>query len=171
MNKKFVAFFLLGLIVVTLIPSCASTPKPTPVALSDPFTMEITSEDGAQISWEGYTEGFYPGVTLTTPLGVKNNTEGPWFGKVCISLLEPRPSDVVLPLAEREFTLAPGEGFEDRVTLQLPDDLPAGIYALTMVVQQPAGPAVSVTPIQVGEGGEPRPADAWPTEAALGACQ
>lgn len=171
MNKNLIVFLLLGMLITTVISSCTPKPGPTAIVLEDPFTIEITSEDGAQVSWEGFTKGFYPGVTVTTPLDVKNNTDESWPGKVCIFLLEPSSSGHVLPLAEREFTLTPGEGFEEPVTLQLPRNLPSGTYALTLVVKQPAGPGVSVTPIRVGEGGGPYPADAWPTEAALQACQ
>jgi hypothetical protein len=79
---------------------------------------------------------------------------------------------VALPLAEREFTLASGEGFKDTVNFTLPTEHPPGIYGLTLVLQRPTGPSVSVTPIQIiGEGGEQRPADAWPTEVALELCQ
>lgn len=175
-NKKATLFILLVVVTTNLVASCSIEAEPAPVAVRHPFDMEITSEDGSLVTWEGYTNGYFPGESETTRLSVKNGTDQPWFGRICLSLLEPRPSDVVLPLEEREFTLASGDGFQDIVSFQFPAELPAGDYGLTMVIQQPAGPVVAVTSIQVGEGGEPEsnqlpPAVTWPSEATMQACQ
>jgi hypothetical protein len=175
-NQKATLFILLVVVTTSLVASCGTEAEPVPVAVRHPFDMEITSEDGSLVTWDGYTDGYFPGETETTRLGVKNGTDQPWFGRICLSLLEPRPSDVVLPLEEREFTLAPGDGFQDIVSFQFPADLPVGRYGLTMVIHQPAGPVVAVTSIQIEEGGEPEinrlpPAGTWPSEAALQACQ
>lgn len=176
-HQKATLFILLVVVTTSLVASCSSIEAaPVPVAVRHPFDMEIASEDGSLVTWEGYTNGYFPGEMETTRLNVKNGTDQPWFGRICLSLLEPRPSDVVLPLEEREFTLAPGDGFQDIVSFQFPADLLAGNYGLTMVIQQPAGPVVAVTSIQVEEGGEPGsnrlpPAGTWPSDAAMQACQ
>jgi hypothetical protein len=171
MKKGWFLSILLCFVLAGLVVGCNSNAEATPVAWRDPFRLNVTSEDGYQVTWEGYTEGYDPGVSEPMKLAIQNQSVKPWFGQICISLLEPRPSGVVLPLAEREFTLASGEGFEDTVNFEFPVDLPPGVYGLTLVMQRPAGPMVDVVPIQVGEGGEQRPTDAWPTEVAIEACQ
>lgn len=171
MKKGFNLFIAIIFIMVIVFTACSPLTEPTAVSRRNPFSLEIKGEDGMLVTWEGYRDGYQPGVTESTRLAVQNNSDQPWFGRICISLLEPRPSDVVLPLAERDFTLAPGEGFEDTVNFKLPPEHTPGNYGLTLVVQRPTGPSVSVTPIQIGSGGEQLPTDAWPTEVALEACQ
>lgn len=176
LDQKATTFILLLAVTTSLVAACGIETGPVPVAVRHPFDMEITSENGSHVTWEGYTDGYLPGETETARLSVMNGTDRPWLGRICISLLEGRPSGVVLPLKEREFSLAPGNGFQDTVSFQFPADLPAGKYGLTMVIHQPAGPVVTVTTIQVEGSGEPEanrlpPAGTWPSEAALEACQ
>ena len=171
MEKRWFMSILFCYIFLGFVTGCNSNPEPTHVGWRDPFQLNVTSEDGYLVTWEWYTRGYDPGVMEPMKFNVQNQSDQPWFGQICISLLEPRPSDVVLPLEEREFTLATGEGFEDTVNFEFPVDLPPGVYGLTLVVLRPAGPIVDVVPIQVGEGGEQRPTDAWPMEAALEACR
>jgi hypothetical protein len=63
--------------------------------------MEITGEDGIQVTWEGYTDGYEPGVMEPTCFALQNNSDQLWFGRICILLLMPNPSGVVLPLGEK----------------------------------------------------------------------
>jgi hypothetical protein len=126
--------------------------------------------DGAEVSWQGYTDGYQPGTAETMHLTINNSTGQIWDGRFCMQLLEPVPSSVVIPLAEQEFSLAPDGGSTQDVRVELPTDLALGIHGLALVVHEPGGPIVDVIPVQVGEGeNEPFQGD-WPTETALGAC-
>ena len=135
-----------------------------------PFALDIAGENGTLIHWQAPAGGYQPGATESMRLGISNNTDQPWHGRLCVQLLEPDPSPAVRPLLERTFSLEPGLGFEDTLSVALPADLPPGTYGLALVVHRPAGPAVDVVSIQVGEGSQERPVDPWSTEAALRAC-
>ena len=170
-KKSYIVFILFGFLVICAFAACSPNAEPTPVAGRHPFRMEITGEDGIQVTWEGYTDGYEPGVMEPTRFAIQNNSDQLWFGRICILLLMPNPSEVMLPLGEIEFTLAPGEGFDDIINFVLPSDYPSGTYGLTLVVKRPTGPTVNVTPIQVGKAGEAWSTDPWLSEAASDACQ
>lgn len=85
-------------------------------------------------------------------------------------LLEPRPSSVVIPLAEQEFSVKSDGAFSQDVRIELPADLTPGIHGLAVVVHEPPGPIVNVIPVQVGESGSEPFQGNWPTEAALDTC-
>ncbi|MGC9334650.1 MAG: hypothetical protein ACP5JJ_10910, partial [Anaerolineae bacterium] len=169
MAKKQLVSALCALALLVLLVACSDQSTPD-VAERHPFSLDIGGGDGAEVSWDGYTDGYRPGTTETMQLAVRNNTGQPWEGRLCMQLLEPQPSSVVIPLSEQEFDLESGGGFTRDILVDLPADLSAGTYGLALVVHKPAGPIVSVIPVHVGEGqGEPFQGE-WPTEAALEAC-
>jgi len=170
-TRKGIQSLWVALAVLALLAACAPPAGPTPdVTERHPFRVDIGGEDGAKVSWEGYTKGYLPGSNETFHLAVQNNTKGPWEGRVCMQLLEPAPSQVVMLLAEQDFDLEPGGGFARDVTVDLPAELTPGTYGLSLVVHQPTGPVVDVIPVWVGEG-EPEPFQGeWPTRAALEMC-
>ncbi|MBN1135617.1 MAG: hypothetical protein JXM73_03485 [Anaerolineae bacterium] len=171
MSKKHLVYALCACTLLGLLAACVQADHSTPdVAERHPFSLDIAGEDGAEVSWTGYTDGYRPGTTETMRLAIRNNTDQPWNGRLCVQLLEPQPSSVVIPLAEQEFDLESGGGRERDVRVDLPANLPSGIYGLALVVHKPAGPVVDVIPVQVG-GGEREPFQGeWPMEAALEAC-
>jgi hypothetical protein len=171
MGKKRFACALCVVTLLSLLAGCAQTDDSKPeVAVRHPFRLDITSGDGAEVSWEGHTDGYYPGTVETMHLAVRNYTDQPWDSRLCVQLLESQPSSVVIPLVEQEIDLEPDLGFARDVQVELPDDLPPGIYGLARVVHKPTGPIVDVIPVQVG-GGEREPFQGeWPMAAALEAC-
>jgi hypothetical protein len=171
MYKKQYLHVLLAVVALSLLAACGSADVPEPESAErNPFSLQTVSEDGAEVRWEAYANGYQPGASETMDFGVRNNTDQAWHGRLCVQLLEPAPSLVVYSLAERAIDLEPGVGFEDELGIIIPDELPPGTYGLALVIHRPAGPAVSVTSIQVGDGGVEPPEDAWPTDAALRAC-
>jgi len=171
MTKKRFIYVLCTLSILNLLAACAPAVGPTPdEAARHPFSLHIAGEDGAEVTWESYTEGFLPGTTETVHLAVQNNTGQHWKGRLCVQLLEPLPSSVVIPLTQQEFSLESGGGFARDVSVDLPADLAAGTYGLALVVHQPTGPVVDVVPVQVGEGKREPFQGEWPTKAALEAC-
>jgi hypothetical protein len=162
---------LCALVVLSLVAGCTPADNSTPVVPErHPFRLNTGSEDGAEVSLEGYADGHVPGTAETMRLAVKNNTDQFWAGRLCLQLLEPLPSSVVIPLAEQQIDLQPGAGSERDVRVDLPADLSPGVYGLALVVHKPAGPIVSVTTTQVGGDGQVPFHGQWPTEAALEAC-
>lgn len=103
-------------------------------------------------------------------VAVQNNTDQHWDGRLCVQLLEPLPSSVVISLTQQDFSLEMGGGFARDVSVELPADLVAGTYGLALAVHQPTGPVVDVVSIRVGEGTREPFQGEWPTEAALEAC-
>ena len=61
-------------------------------------------------------------------------------------------------------------GFDDTQRVVISVDLLPGTYGLALVVHRPAGPAVDIVPIHVGDSSEGQPTNPWPTEAALRSC-
>jgi hypothetical protein len=169
-RKQFVhivcVFALLGLLA-----ACVQSDSTTPASEGrHPFRVDMAGGDGAEVSWQGYADGYQPGTAETMHLTINNSTGLAWDGCFCVQLLEPVPSSVVIPLAEQEFSLEPDGGFSQDVQVELPADLPLGSHGLALVVHEPGGPIVDVIPVQVGEGeNEPFRGD-WPTETALEAC-
>ena len=171
MSRKSIIYLGFAWVILSLLAACAPVMAPTPGAPQrHPFSLNIAGEDGISVSWEGYPDGYRPGTSETTHLVARNETDRPWRGHLCVQLLRPEPSPRVFPIASRDFDLEPGTGFEDAIRFELPADLTAGVYGLALVVHKPTGPIVDVIAIQVGDGGEGRPRDAWPTEMALEAC-
>jgi len=171
MAKRYSLHLLCALSILSLLAACTPTFGPTPdKAARHPFSLHIAGEDGAEVTWESYSEGFQSGTTETMHLAVRNNTDGNWDGRLCVQLLEPLPSSVVIPLTQQDFSLETGGGFARDVSVDLPADLAAGTYGLALVVHQPTGPIVDVIPVQVGEGTREPFQGEWPTKAALEAC-
>ncbi|MBC7334652.1 MAG: VCBS repeat-containing protein [Clostridia bacterium] len=171
MTKKRFIYVLWTLSILSLLAACVPAVEPTPdEAARQPFSLHIAGEDGAEVTWESYTEGFLPGTTETMHLAAQNNTDQHWDGRLCVQLLEPVPSSVVISLTQQDFSLESGGGFARDVSVDLPADLVAGTYGLALVVHQPTGPVVDVIPVQVGEGTREPFQGEWPTEAALAAC-
>jgi len=136
------------------------------------FSLDIMSGNGAEVSWEGYTDEYRPGTSETMHLAVKNSTDKPWAGRLCFQLLEPQPSSVVMPLANQEFNLQWGDGLAQEVHLNLPADLSPGIYGLSLVIHTSTGPIAEVIPIWVGDEGKREPFQGeWPMGPALEACR
>jgi len=171
MIKKHLVCALCVFTILSLLTGCGQINDSLPdVAERQPFRLDNMGEDGTQVSWEGYTDGYRSGSKETMHLAAQNNTDQPWDGRLCVQLLEPRPSSEVFPLTDLEFNLEPGCGFDRDVTVDLPTELSSGTYGLALVVHQPSGPIVDVIPVQVGEGDRVPFQGEWPTEAALEAC-
>lgn len=182
MNGKYIAFLpfqglgktilLLVIPVFTLLSACGPTKSPTlDAATRHPFSLVIGVEDGAQVSLGGYTVVYRPETSESLQIDVRNNTERPWNGRLCVQLLKPFPAGVVVPLIEKDFTLDSGEGFDHSLGMNLPANLLPGTYGLAFVVYKPVGPVVDVIFIQVGEGdGDGQPMVNWPVNSALEAC-
>jgi hypothetical protein len=171
MLRKHVVHILCAFTLLGLLAACAQNDSSTSdLGGRHSFSVDMTSADGARVSWQGHTDGYRPGTAETMRLAVNNNTDRAWNGRFCVQLLEPMPSSVAIPLAEQEFSLESDGGFTQDVRVELPADLTLGIHGLALVVHEPTGPIVEVIPVQVGEGeGVPFQGD-WPTEAALDTC-
>jgi len=135
-----------------------------------PFSLNIVSGEGAEVRWEGNSDGYRPDTTETMHLVARNNTRQSWDGRICVQLLEPRPSAVINALAQQDFVLEPAGGFTQDVVVDLPQQLQPGSYGLALVVQTPTGPLMEVIVVRVGEGAREPFRGEWPTEAALAAC-
>ena len=171
MDKKQFLNVLFAFAVLILLAACGSADLATAEpAERNPFSLQTASEDGAKVGWEANANGYQPGASDTMDISIRNNTDQAWQGRLCVQLLERVPSQAVYPLAERAIDLESGVGFEDELSVVIPDELAPGTYGLALVIHRPAGPAVSVTSIQVGDGGVEPTEDAWPTDAALQAC-
>lgn len=166
MTKKHICCAWCAFVLVSLLTACGPAAGPD----RHPFSLHIAGGDGAEVTWESYTEDFRPGTMETMHLAVQNNTDQHWDGRLCVQLLEPRPSSEVFPLTQLEFDLEPGGGFSRDVSVDLPAELSSGTYGLALVVHQPSGPIVDVIPVQVGEGEREPFQGEWPTEAALAVC-
>jgi len=157
--------------VLSLLAACPQTDNATPnVAEHSPFSLDIQGGDGTTVSLDGYSDGYQAGKTETMRLAVKNNTGQPWNGRVCVQMLEPVPSIVVISLAQEEFDLPSGSGFERDIAGDLPADLSSGTYGLALVIHTPTGPATSVTSVHVGDGQRQPFHGEWPWTVAVEAC-
>jgi hypothetical protein len=171
MRRNTFVYALCSLVLLSLLAACGQTDEPTPgSAARNRFDLDMSRPDEAHVTWEGYTDGYQPGSTDTMRLAIDNKADQPWDGRFCVQLLEPKPSSVVIPLAEQEFNLESGSGFARDVQVDLPADLAPGIHGLALVVHEPSGPIVDVTTVQVGRGEREPFQGEWPTEAALEAC-
>ena len=171
MNKSFIVFILFGFSVICALYSCSPNAESMSVVQRHPFRMEIMREDGLQVTWEGYTDGYEPGISEHTRVAIQNNSNLRWVGRICSLLFIPNSSGKMLHLGRRKFSLTPGEGLDETIKFGLPSNFPPGTYGLTLVVQRPTGPTVNVTPIQIGKTGQAWYDDPWFSEASLDACQ
>lgn len=171
MEKKRLALALCAVTLLSLLAACMQPDDSKPEEVErHPFWVDIVGGDGAEVSWGGYTDGYYPGAMEIIHLAARNNTGQPWDGRLCLQLLEPQPSSVVILLSEQEIDLQPEHGYAQDLRVGMPDDLRSGIYGLALVVHQPSGPMVDVIPVQVGAGEREPFQGEWPTAAALEAC-
>jgi len=137
----------------------------------EPFSARAESEDGAIVSWSGYTEGYEPGAEAEFDITIKNETDRVWEGRYCLQLLDRQLPEVIATLEQRAFTLEPGVGFSDTITIRFPEGLDDGAYGLSLAVRRPGGPMVDLVPIQIGETDEVRRATTQQDmDASLEAC-
>ena len=160
--------------LILLVTNCGAGTDvaPTPMAETrEPFAATRESEDGAIVGWSGYTEGYEPGAEESFDITIRNETEDSWEGRFCLQLLDGQMPQVITTLEQRPFTLEPGVGFSDQITVRFPDDLSEGAYGLSLAVHRSAGPMVDLVPIQVGEVDEIRRATTQrDMDASLDAC-
>lgn len=164
---------LVVIALLGLLGACAQGEAPTPTpapAARHPFRVDVRGEDGTVVTLDAHSDGYRPGSTDRAQLAVVNTMDQPWNGRVCLQMLEPSPSTVIIPLAEEAFELMPGNGLNRDVQFDVPAGLARGTYGLALVIHTPNGPSTSVTTVHVGEG-EPAPfAGEWPWAAAVMAC-
>ena len=171
MSRKLKLFTLCAVALLVLLTACGQRSSQTRgTAERNPFSVTVVGESGTRVSLDAYSDGYRPGTTDTFQLAVQNGTQQVWTGNVCLQLLEPSPSDVVLPLGSEEFDLQPGSGYGRDLEVGLPADLAPGTYGLALVVNGPAGPSASVTTVYVGQGQRAPFHGDWPTDTALAAC-
>jgi len=172
MHRKHLTVWLCAVALVASLAACGrADADAVDVAERTPFDIEVVGEDGTSASLEAYSDGYRPGTTDTLRLGVRNGTDGPWPGCVCVQLLSPEPDGTVTPLAEEAFDLPSGGGWQREIEVQLPADLEPGTYGLALVIQSPTGPSTSVTTVHVGEDRDTPFTGDWPTRAALQAAE
>jgi hypothetical protein len=171
MPGKHLVHLLCTFTLLGLLAACAQNGSSTATSGGrHPFRVDMAGRDGAEVSWQGDTDGYQPGTEETMHLAINNSTGQAWNGRFCVQLLEPAPTSVVILLAEQEFSLKSDGGFSQDVRVELPADLTLGIHGLALVIHEPNGPIVDVIPVQVGEGEREPFQGEWPTEAALDAC-
>ena len=174
-ETRFVGWIILLLTVMALLTAGCGTiagesPTPTPEA-REPFSARRESGEGAIVAWGGYTEGYVPGAEEAFDVTIQNETGQLWHGRYCLQLLDQELPQVIATLEQREFTLEPGVGFSDVITVRLPEDLDAGAYGLSLAVRRSGGPMVDLVPIQVGETDQERRLTTQrDMDAALEAC-
>lgn len=127
-------------------------------------------ESETQTSLDACLGAFDPGTKSTVHLTVENNADRALEGNLCVQLLAPAPSDVVVPLANESISLQADSRDELEVEVQLPADLAPGTWGLALVVNTPAGPSTGVMAVHVGQGQAETAGTGWSMEAALAAC-
>jgi len=158
------------LLLVTALFAAGCAPQ-TPAEARESFSARAESEDGAIVAWSGYTDGYEPTAEAEFDIAITNETERAWRGRFCLQLLDRQLPQVIVTLEQRPFTLEPGVGFSDTITVQLPEDLDEGAYGLSLAVRRPGGPLVDLVPIQIGAANETRrPTTQRDMDAALEAC-
>jgi len=149
----------------------STDPQPPARVEREPFSARTETGGGAVVAWSGYADGYLPGGEEEIEITIQNQTDESWEGRFCLQLMAGRSSMIVSSLEQREFTLQPGTGFSDTITIQLPEALDDGAYGLTLAVRKPGNPLVDLVPIQVGNTEEERdPTTQQDMEAALAAC-
>jgi hypothetical protein len=160
--------------IVLLVTNCGPGTDATQTPLTqtrEPFTARRESADGAIVDWGGYTEGYKPGGEEEFNITIRNETEETWQGRFCLQLLDRQMPQVITTLEQRPFTLEPGVGFSDQITVRFPDDLSEGAYGLSLAVRRDGDSMVDLVPVQVGESDEVRRATTQrDMDASLAAC-
>lgn len=135
------------------------------------FTTHRETADGAQVSLSGFTDGYQPGDIASFDVTIDNGTGEIWEGRYCLELLAPDSHKVLAILEQRPFTLEPGVGFSEVITVQLPTALQTGVYGLSFPVRKTEHAMVDVVDIHIGEAVKPRRASTQhDMDAALAAC-
>jgi len=164
---------LLLTITVLLVAGCGPADGPqTPTGEArERFSARRESEDGAIVAWSGYTEGYEPGAEEAFDITIKNETAQAWHGRYCLQLLDSQLARVNATLEQRSFTLEPGVGFSDTITVRFPEGMGEGAYGLSLAVRRSDRPMVDLVPIQIGEADQVRrPATQRDMDASLEAC-
>ncbi len=172
---KPVSWTALLLLITALLAAGCGTPRSVPQtpaeSARDSFSARAESEDGAIVAWSGYTDGYEPAAEAKFDIAMTNETERTWRGRFCLQLLDRQLPQVIATLEQRPFTLEPGVGFSDTITVQFPEGLDEGAYGLSLAVRRPGGPLVDLVPIQIGETDETRrPTTQRDMDASLEAC-
>jgi hypothetical protein len=174
-KTKFIGWTLLLLTITALLAAGCGAPTSGPQTptreVREPFSARREGEDGTIVAWSGYTEGYEPGAEAEFDVTIKNETDQTWRGRFCLQLLDRQLPQVIATLEQRPFTLEPGVGFSDTITVRFPEGLGEGAYGLSLAVRRAGGPMVDLVPIRIGEAGEVRrPTTQQDVDAALEAC-
>lgn len=174
-RTKFIGWTVVLLTVTALLAAGCGAPTGGPQTPTgearQPFSARRESEDGAIVAWSGYTEGYAPGAEEAFDVTIKNETGEIWRGRYCLQLLDRQAPTVIATLEQRAFTLEPGVGFSDTISVRFPEGLDAGGYGLSLAVRRPGGSMVDLVPIQIGETDEERgPTTQQDMDASLEAC-
>jgi hypothetical protein len=148
-----------------------SVPQTPSQEARERFSARRESEDGAIVAWSGYTEEYKPGAEAEFDITIKNENNQTWRGRYCLQLMDEQLPIVIATLEQREFTLEPGVGFSDTITVRLPEVIDEGSYGLSLPVRKPGSPMVDLVQIQIGDTDEiRRAASQRDIDASLGAC-
>jgi hypothetical protein len=174
-GKKVIGWTVLLLTIIALLAAGCEAPTSGPQTPTwdarKPFSVRRESEDGAIVAWSGYTEGYEPGAEAEFDVTIKNETGQTWRGRFCLQLPDRQLPQVIATLEQRPFTLEPGVGFSDTITVRFPEGLGEGAYGLSLAVRRAGGPMVDLVPIRISEAGEVRhPTTQQDVDAALEAC-
>jgi hypothetical protein len=104
-------------------------------------------EENILVTWKGYTEGHQVGASSTFTVSLENVSRNEIRVRYCLSLLD--REGVVAELAQKRQRVSPRVSTDEEVTFRFPDDLAAGTYGLTLIVQDPVGPDAGVVYIGV----------------------
>ncbi len=154
-NLKVIAWTLLVVAMISVfITGCGQIGEgqevPTQVE-RHPFSARSESADGAVVAWSGYRDGFQAGDEEEFEITIKNETDQTWHGRYCLQLMSGQSPLALNILKQHDFTLEPGMGYSDTITVQIPEMLDEGAYGLSMAVRRPSGPMVDMVPIQIGK--------------------
>jgi hypothetical protein len=176
-RMKLISQVMVLLTIAALLAVGCEAPQTPPPTSRDSFSNRATSEDGAIVAWSGYSEGYESGAEAIFEVNIKNETAQDWRGRFCLQLMAPDQPQVIATLEQRPFTLEPGVGFSDEITIQFPERLDTGAYGLALVVRRPGDPMVDMVSVKIGKAdpiGETdevrQPATQRDMDAALEAC-
>jgi hypothetical protein len=163
---------LLLTITALLAMGCRASGSQIPTGEAcEPFSARRESEDGAIVAWSGCTEGYEPGAEAEFDITIKNETDQSWRGRYCLHMLDRQLPEVIATLEQRQFTLEPGMGFSDTITVRFSEVLGEGAYGLSLAVRRPGGSMVDLVPIRIGEtSGVRRAATQQDMDASLESC-
>jgi hypothetical protein len=123
-TKRFIGWTVLLLTITALLAAGCRVqmggPQTPTGEAGEPFSARRESEDGAIVAWSGYTAGYEPGAQAQFDITIKNETDQTWRGRYCLQLLDRQLPKVIATLEQREFTLEPGVGFPDTITVRFP---------------------------------------------------